>query len=67
MIRQFKDEEGFIITVTYQNNGSCICETNDDAYNAINTDGYWIADPQDMEDGVRLGILTEVTGKVYNG
>ena len=52
---KYIDEDGFIIDVMYKDNGLYICSTNDPDYNAANTDGYWMAVPEDIAEWVADG------------
>ena len=50
--RRFRDGED-IITVTEQNNSFLICETTNKEYNKQNTDGYWIAVEEDIQNDIK--------------
>jgi len=51
-MRRFRDGED-IITVTEQNNSFLICETTNKEYNKQNTDGYWIAVEEDIQNDIK--------------
>ena len=51
-----------IITVTKLRNGFLICETTNEEYNLANSDGYWIATIEDINELVERGEYVKING-----
>jgi hypothetical protein len=51
---KFKHKQD-IITVTKLKNEMLICETTNEDYNSKNSDGYWIATIEDINESVERG------------